>query len=135
MTKPEPVIRAVEAGGRAVDDPTCVEVHDLLADMNLSHPYVIVERRDREPAGHHYMQVCLNDDFSYQVEYREGREELHFQAHVPAQGPVIGPEPVAKVIDDWMRDGDAWRTALAWTPLFPQEKRQVRSPVRSRARR
>lgn len=122
-TKPEPVIRAVEAGGNAVDDPTYVEVHDLLADMNLSHPYVIVERRDREPAGHHYMQVYLNDDLSYQVEYREGREELHFQAHVPSQGPVIGPEPVAKVIDDWMRDGVAWRTALPWTPLFPQEKR------------
>ncbi|MGW0699627.1 hypothetical protein ACWD0A_09885 [Streptomyces sp. NPDC002867] len=124
MTKP--LIRASEAGGKSIDDPTYVEVHDLLADMNLSHPYVIVERRDREPVDQHYMQVHLNDDLSYQVEYREGREELHFQAHVPSQGPVIGPEPVAKVIDDWMRDREAWRTALPWTPLFPQKRGQFR---------
>ncbi|MBT2364952.1 hypothetical protein J7E88_06350 [Streptomyces sp. ISL-10] len=103
-----------------MDDPTYVEVHDLLADMNLSYPFVIVERTDREPVDQHFIQVHFNDDLSYQVEYRE---ELHFQAHVPSQGPVIGPEPVAKIIDDWMRDGDTWRTALPWTPLFPVEKR------------
>ena len=116
------LIRAFEAGGKSVDDPSYEEVHDLLADMNLSHPFVIVERRDREPVDQHFIQVYLHDDMSHQVEYREGSEKLHFQAHVPAQGDVIGVEPIAKVVADWMRDGDTWRTALPWTPWSPTGK-------------
>jgi hypothetical protein len=53
-------LRATEAGGRVVDDPSEEELHDLIADMNLRHRYVIFERRDLEPAGQHYMQVYVN---------------------------------------------------------------------------
>jgi hypothetical protein len=55
---------------------------------------LVVERLDLEPAGQHYMQVYLNDDLSYQVEYREGGEDKHFQAHVPKQPVAIGVEPI-----------------------------------------
>lgn len=123
----KPLIRATEAGGKSIDDPSEVAVHDLLADMNLSHPFVIVERTDGEPVDQHFMQVHLNDDFSYQVEYREGGDHLHFEAHVPWQGDIVGPEPVAKVLGDWMRGGDSWRTALPWTPLFPAGKDRPQS--------
>ncbi|MFD6326101.1 hypothetical protein ACFWOL_25285 [Streptomyces sp. NPDC058442] len=123
----KPLIRATEAGGKSIDDPSEVAVHDLLADMNLSHPFVIVERTDGEPVDQHFMQVHLNEDFSYQVEYREGGDHLHFEAHVPWQGDIVGPEPVAKVIGDWMRGGDSWRTALPWTPLFPAGKDRPQS--------
>ncbi|MWA08936.1 hypothetical protein [Streptomyces sp. BA2] len=115
----QPLFRASEAGGKSIDAPTDDEVHDLLADMNLSHPFVIIERTDRLPDGQHFMQVYLNEDISHQVEYREGGNELHFQAHVPSRGDVIGVQPVADVIADWMRDGPSWRTALPWAPLFP----------------
>lgn len=37
----KPVLRAVEAGGRTVDDPTEEALHDLLSEMNLSHRFVI----------------------------------------------------------------------------------------------
>ncbi|QKW05026.1 hypothetical protein HUT18_00315 [Streptomyces sp. NA04227] len=113
MTKA--VFRAFEAGGRSIDEPTEDELHDLLADMNLSHPYVIFERRDREPVNEHYIQVYLNDDLSYQVEYREGGSDRHFEAHVPRQPSIVGPGPVAKVMYDWAHDRDGWREALPWT--------------------
>ncbi|WP_435123757.1 hypothetical protein [Micromonospora tulbaghiae] len=111
-----PVVRASEAGGQVWDDPSETTLHDALADMNLSNPFVIVERLDLEPAGQHYMQVHLNDDLSYQVEYRDGGEDRHFQAHVPAQPEMIGVEPVAKILAAWASGRPGWRDAVAWEP-------------------
>ncbi|MEW2330699.1 hypothetical protein AB0880_23130 [Micromonospora chersina] len=112
----EPVVRAREAGGQVWDDPSEKTLYKALAYMNLRYPFLIVERLDLEPAGQHYMQVYLNDDMSYQVEYREGGEDKHFEAHVPAQPEVIGVEPVAKVLADWAFDRPGWRDALPWEP-------------------
>ncbi|MFJ8645724.1 hypothetical protein ACIRNI_06335 [Streptomyces sp. NPDC093546] len=114
-----PVVRAIEWDGTAWDDPSDERLHDLLADMNLTWRHVIVERLDREPADQHYIQVYLNDDLSYQVEYREGGPAHHFQAHVPRLHEVFAVEPVAEVVSDWARGGTAWRTALPWTPWAP----------------
>ncbi|WFR71246.1 hypothetical protein P9209_18805 [Prescottella defluvii] len=74
--------------------------------MSLTCRFVVVRRLDLEPAGQHYMQVYLNDDMSYDVEYREGGPDRHFQALVPTNtrssrwnscrrcfrpGPLSGP--------------------------------------------
>jgi len=115
-----PVVRAIEADGRSWDDPSQERLHDLLADMNLTYRFVIVERVDREPAGQHFMQVYLNDDFSYQVEYSEGSADQHFQAHVARQPEIIGVEPVARVVSDWAFDRPGWRDALPWRPWSPK---------------
>ncbi|MFI8849733.1 hypothetical protein [Streptomyces sp. 891-h] len=110
-----PELRAIEWDGTRWDDPSEDKLYDLLADMNLRFRFVIVERPRRQPLGQHYMQVHLNDDFSYQVEYREGSAERHFQAHVPAQPPIIGCEPVARVLQAWAFDRPGWREALPWS--------------------
>ncbi|NLU68243.1 hypothetical protein [Streptomyces sp. HNM0574] len=110
-------LRAIEAGGRMVEEPSEDELHVLLADMNLSHPFVILQRFDREPADQHYMQACLRDDMTYQVEYREGGADEHYQAHVGEQYSLSGPEVIAPLMADWARDGRRWREALPWTPL------------------
>ncbi|MFB6394962.1 hypothetical protein [Polymorphospora lycopeni] len=111
-----PTVRAIDASEQVFDDPSEVALHDLLADMNLRQRFVIVERLDREPAGHHYMQVYLNDDLSYQVEYREGGADRHFQAQVPRRPDVIGVESVARILADWASDRPGWRDALPWVP-------------------
>ncbi|MFF9396750.1 hypothetical protein [Streptomyces griseoluteus] len=85
----KPVLRTIEDDGRAVDDPTEDALHDLLGDMNLRHPFVALDRLDREPVDQHCMQVYLNDDMSYQVEYREGSADKHFQAS--SQGHMRSP--------------------------------------------
>lgn len=119
-----PALRAIEWDGTPWDDPSEDQLHDLLADMSLTWRFVVVERLGPEPPGQHYMQVYLNDDLSYQVEYREGGPDRHFQAHVPAgQGP-FSVEPVAKLLQDWAFARPGWREALPWTPLTlppPQE--------------
>ncbi|MEU2198411.1 hypothetical protein ABZ592_35585 [Streptomyces fimicarius] len=114
----KPLLRAVDAGGRTVDDPTEETLHDLLAEMSLSYRFVILDRLDLEPADQHYIQVYLNDDLSYRVEYREGSAEEHYQAYVPRVHEVFGPEEsTAKVMMDWAHDRQGWREALPWTPM------------------
>lgn len=114
----KPVLRAVEASGRTVDDPTEEALCDLLSELNLRHRFVILERLDREPVDQHYMQAYLHDDGSYQVEYREGGADRHYQAHVPSPHEVFGPqEAIAKVMTDWAHERPGWREALPWAPV------------------
>ncbi|MYQ40345.1 hypothetical protein B046DRAFT_01380 [Streptomyces sp. LamerLS-316] len=110
-----PVLRAIEWGGTQWDDPSAEKLHDLLADMSLTWRFVVVERLDLEPAGQHYMQVHLNDDLSYQVEYREGGPDRHFQAHVPTDHSPFRVEPVADVLTAWAFGQPGRRDALTWS--------------------
>ncbi|MEV7567497.1 hypothetical protein [Streptomyces tanashiensis] len=116
-----PVLQAVEADGTTWDDPSEEQLHDLLADMNLSCRFVVVRRLDGEPADQHYMQVYLNDDLSYQVEYREGGPDRHFQAWVARGHGVFTVEPVAEVLQGWACGRPDWREAVAWVPWSPEE--------------
>ncbi|MEU4087821.1 hypothetical protein [Streptomyces aureus] len=115
------VLRAIEWDGTSWDDPSDDQLHDLLADMSLTWRFVVVQRLDLEPADQHYMQVYLNDDLSYQVEYREGGPDKHFYAHVPREHEVFAVEPVADVLVRWARGRPGWHEALAWAPWSPDE--------------
>ncbi|MFC5034655.1 hypothetical protein ACQFX6_32210 [Streptomyces sp. DSM 41987] len=114
-----PLLRAIEWDGTSWDDPSDDQLHDLLADMSLTWRFVVVERLDLEPAGQHYMQVYLNDDLSYQVEYRDGGPDRHFRAHVPRTHEVFSVQPVAEVLQGWAHGQPGWREALPWAPLSP----------------
>lgn len=116
-----PVLRAIEWDGTSWDDPSDEQLHDLLADMSLTWRFVVVQRLDLEPVGQHYMQVYLNDDLSYRVEYREGGPDRHFHARVPREHEVFAVEPVAEVLQDWARGRPGWRKALPWAPWSPVE--------------
>ncbi|MFE2021532.1 hypothetical protein ACFW9O_26175 [Streptomyces sp. NPDC059499] len=116
-----PALRAVEADGTTWDDPSEDQLHDLLADMSLTWRFVIVRRLDLEPADQHYMQVFLNDDLSYQVEYREGGPDRHFQTRVPRGRGVFTVEPAAEVLQGWVSERPGWREAYSWVPWSPEE--------------
>ena len=113
----DPKIRATDESGTVISDPSEVALHDLLADMNLSCRFVILDRLGSKPSGEYYMQAWLNDDFSYEVEYRDGGPDRHFGAHVPRQPEMVGPKPIAQLMLDWAHDRPGWRTALPWKPL------------------
>ena len=120
-----PVLRAIEWDGTSWDDPSDEQLHDLLADMSLTWRFVVVQRLDLEPVGQHYMQVYLNDDLSYQVEYRDGGPDW-LTAHVPRTHAVFAVEPVARLLQDWAHDRPGWREALPWakwTAAEPGERR------------
>ncbi|MGW1102411.1 hypothetical protein [Streptomyces sp. NPDC002540] len=116
-----PVIQAIEADGTTWDDPFEEQLHDLLADMTLTWRFVSVKRLDLEPVDQHYMQVYLNDDLSYQVEYRDGGPDRHFQAWVPHEDSVFAVEPVAEVLQGWAYGRPGWREALPWVPWSPAQ--------------
>jgi hypothetical protein len=107
-------LRATTAFGTSFDDPSEDDLFDLLSEMNLRGPFVIVERLDREPAGQHFMQVYLNRDESCQVEFRAGSEDRHYQASVPGPFEMAGHFVVARVLQDWAFDRPGWREALSW---------------------
>ncbi|HEY3503920.1 MAG TPA: hypothetical protein VGN37_14180 [Actinocatenispora sp.] len=113
----KPLLRAIDDGGHAVDDPTRDALHDLLADLTLRNRFVILERLDLVPVDQHYMQAYLNDDVTYQVEYRDGGADKHFQAHyAPRPFEMFGPGPIADVMLGWAHDRQGWRAAMPWVP-------------------
>jgi hypothetical protein len=111
-----PVLRVITASGESYDEPSWETLADVLSEMNTHFRFVILERLDREPADQHYMQVYMNDDYSCQVEYREGSADRHYQAHVPAPPEVERYQAIATVMDDWGHDRPGWRNALDWEP-------------------
>ncbi|MEU5437269.1 hypothetical protein AB0G73_28360 [Streptomyces sp. NPDC020719] len=121
----KPVLRARSWSGECQDDPSEDALFDLLSEMNLRHRFVVVERLDSQPEGQHYMQVCLNDDMTCQVEFREGGPDLHFQARVDGPFDQRGHETVARVLQDWAVGRPGWREALPWVPwVGPDEPLQ-----------
>lgn len=118
-------IRATD-GVRVLDDPSEEQLHDLLADMNLSCNIVIVERLGSNPvACDDFIQVMLNSDpnyGSYLVEYREGGPAAHFQTIVLRDSDWdsildSGFEQVVRVVCDWAAGNHSWRSALPWKLL------------------
>lgn len=119
-----PVLRAREWCGRTWDDPSEETLHALLADLNLAHRFVVVERLGRRPRGHHSMRVHLNDDLSYRVEYREGGADRHFWAHVPRPPEMLAP-PARRRDPGGLGGGAAgrpgWRGALPRRPWSAED--------------
>lgn len=58
------------------------------------------------------MQVYLEDDRSYALEYRAGDEAHHFGVHLAPD-----TEELPGIFASWLADDDAWRSAVAWLPL------------------
>jgi hypothetical protein len=127
MTTVSP-LRAITADGRELDNPSAVDLHDLLAEMNFRHAFLIVERPDLLPSGQHYMQVHMDRDIDpdkgrgYFVEYRDGGPDRHFRAVARDDAPwdmVYSPafERVVKVLQDWAFQRDGWRDAMSWERL------------------
>lgn len=124
-----PKLRAVDASGRTLDDPTDVQVHDLFADLNLHVPFAIVDRLDREPLGQNYFQIHLDyvggqdsnvDEepvVDYDVEFREGGSDRHYGARISEPAGFGKLDRVCAVYRAW-RDGDPglWEL-VTWEPV------------------
>lgn len=106
-------LRASDASGRRLDDPTDTEVHDLFADLNARWPFAVVERVDREPADQFYFQIHLDYvgdqnpdadeevDVDYDVEFRDGGPDRHYHARITGLYGFAGMDLVHKVYRAW----------------------------------
>jgi hypothetical protein len=118
-------LQVTTADGRVINNPSAVNLHDLLADMNFRYPFLIVDRLDLLPPSQHYMQVHMDLDIDpdkgrgYFIEYRDGGPDLHFRAIARDDAPrdsAWSPafERVVKVVQDWAFRRDGWREAMPW---------------------
>lgn len=118
-------LRVTTANGPVLDNPSAVDLHDMLAAMNFRYPFVIVERTDLAPPGEHYIQVHMDLDIDpdegrgYFVEYRDGGPDRHFRAVARDNAPwgsAWSPafERVVKVVQDWAFQRHGWREAMSW---------------------
>ena len=67
-------------------------------------PFLILEREDQ-----HHIQAFLNDDATYQFEYRDGGPDAHFRFFTADCGLV------ADVMWAWATEDPSWRTAVPWS--------------------
>ncbi|MFE2960960.1 hypothetical protein [Nocardia tengchongensis] len=126
-----PKLRASDADGWMLDDPTDTQVHDLFADLNARCPFAIVERLDREPTGQFYFQIHLDYvgdqdpdadeevDVDYDVEFRDGGPDKHYHARITGLYGFAGMDLVYTVYRAWRAEGPQLEDLLSWERLKP----------------
>ncbi|MFC9434748.1 hypothetical protein [Nocardia sp. NPDC057030] len=79
-------------------------LEELLADFaDPDNPFLVVERE-----AQHYVQTCVYSEGTYELEYRAGSAEQHFQVHT-SDRLLVG-----EVIWAWSIDNPWWRDAVCW---------------------
>lgn len=126
-----PTLRAFDADGRTLHDPTDTEVHDLFADLTARCPFAIVERLDREPTDQFFFQIHLdyvNDqdpdadevDVDVDVEFRDGGPDKHYCARISGRQPFTIPQDLLhKVYRAWRSEDPELMHLLPWSLLKP----------------
>lgn len=97
--------------GQIWDDPSEDLLFELLSDMERGEEQFLVVDRLTDATGQTFTQVARTDAAGYQVEYREGGEDRHFQAYAEDK------RLVHSVITCWAFELPGWRDALPWVPL------------------
>ena len=110
-----PTLRATEASGDSWDDPDEDKLRDLVRELTAENRFLVVERHDRTSLWQHYMQVYLNQDGTYDLEFREGGPQAHFRAQ------RVKPGDAADILARWSADETGWREALPWERWSPAE--------------
>ncbi|MEV4132086.1 hypothetical protein AB0J72_07960 [Dactylosporangium sp. NPDC049742] len=109
-------LRATLSSGKTWDDPDPATLAELLAGLDLNDRHLVVGRLDLAPRDQYYLQVYLNDDRSFQVEFREGGEDRHYCAYLPPQPEAAGVDALLDIVTGWATDRPAWRDTLQWFP-------------------
>ncbi|MGW6838028.1 DUF6891 domain-containing protein [Streptomyces sp. NPDC054949] len=107
-------IRIRTERGDTHDRPSSRTLTELLGRIGApGDRFLIVERRTSDPEV--FIQVWHEADDSgarsYQLEYREGSADRHFQAYLSA------PQEVGRVMTGWARQEKGWELGPAWARL------------------
>ncbi|MFJ7774453.1 DUF6891 domain-containing protein [Streptomyces yangpuensis] len=123
--------------GESYDRPALGTLSDLVARIGADGDgFVVVERIVAEPEI--YIQVLRDGGGDYQLEYRDGSADRHFQAYLPTAAEVVA------VMARWARREKDWDAGPAWErldlpprpadtdppPLDPEVERELAEAVR-----
>lgn len=110
MTNP-PILRALMQSGETWDDPSEDLLFELMSDIDAGAEQFMIVERLADTSTNTYAQTCVTDDGRFQVEYRDGGSQRHFQAFTPelrvAHAAITG----------WAFGLPGWRDTLSWERL------------------
>ncbi|MEU1129543.1 hypothetical protein ABZ383_06700 [Streptomyces sp. NPDC005900] len=86
----------------------------MLANLRRGNAHMVLERVDEERTGSWYIQVLLRDNNTYQLEYRDGVAELHYQMQ------MISQEKVLEALLGWAVAKSGWRDSFMWNNIAEQ---------------
>ena len=104
------LLRVRMESGQIWDDPSEDLLFELLSDMERGEEQFLIVERVADATGQTFAQVARTDAGGYQVEYREGEEDRHFQALTEDK------RLVHSVITLWAFELPGWQDALPWAP-------------------
>ncbi|MEV7511809.1 hypothetical protein ACIPRL_37320 [Streptomyces sp. NPDC090085] len=105
---------ATNERGHLVKRATKPAIGTMLARLQRGDAHMVVERVDEERAGSWYIQVLLRDSNTYQLEYRDGVPEQHFQTLTVSQ------EKVLAALLGWAAAKPGWKDGFMWNNIGEQ---------------
>ncbi|MFI8393059.1 hypothetical protein [Streptomyces sp. NPDC085540] len=100
--------------GHVVKRATKPAIGTMLAQLQRGDAHMVVERIDEERAGSWYIQVLLRENNTYQLEYRDGVPEQHFQTLTVSQGKVLA------ALLGWAAAKPGWKDGFMWNNIGEQ---------------
>ncbi|MFD4246739.1 hypothetical protein ACFWP3_34860 [Streptomyces sp. NPDC058525] len=102
---------ATNERGHVVKRPSKPAIGMMLANLQRGNAHMILERMDGEQPGSWYIQVLLRENNTYQLEYRDGVAELHYQTQTISQDKVLG------ALLGWAGAKRGWRDGFMWNNI------------------
>ncbi|MEU5158430.1 hypothetical protein AB0G74_02275 [Streptomyces sp. NPDC020875] len=118
------MLSATNERGLVVRNPSEPAIGTMLAGLRRGNTFMILDRTDEERPGSWYIQVLLRENNTYQLEYRDGVAELHYQTMTVSQEKVLG------ALLGWTGAKNDWRDAFNWNNIaaeFGPGERDTRS--------
>jgi hypothetical protein len=105
---------ATNERGHVVKRATKPAVGTMLANLRRGNAHMVVERVDEDRPGDWYIQVLLRENNTYQLEYRDGVAEQHFQTMTVSQ------ERVLAALLGWATAKQGWQDGFMWNNISEQ---------------
>ncbi|MEU9042860.1 MULTISPECIES: hypothetical protein [unclassified Kitasatospora] len=105
---------ATNERGHVVKRATKPAIGTMLANLRRGNAHMVVERLDEERPGSSYIQVLLRENNTYQLEYRDGVAEQHFQTMTVSQ------EKVLVALLGWAAAKPGWQDGFMWNNIGEQ---------------
>ncbi|MFF8556610.1 hypothetical protein ACF058_27745 [Streptomyces sp. NPDC015501] len=105
---------ATNERGHVVKRPSKPAIGTMLANLRRGNAHMVLERADEGLPGSWYIQVLLRENNTYQLEYRDGVAEQHYQTQ------TISQEKVLAALLGWAGAKPGWRDGFMWNSIAEQ---------------
>lgn len=90
--------------------PTKPKISAAIANLQRGDA-LIVERAVEDESGDWYVQVLMREDNTFQLEYRDGTPNEHFQTR------TLSREKVVAAVLGWVKEEPGWKDHFMWNNI------------------